>query len=115
LSVWSQPSSFDRAARRSRPWLAFLLGAVVIAKLIHVLVLSRLARIPDVRPWQMAIGLGQVGEFSFVLASIVLGRALIPPVLYSAVLAAVVVTVVISTTLVRPGHRPVPAQAATPG
>jgi monovalent cation:H+ antiporter-2, CPA2 family len=97
------------------PWLAFLLGAVVIAKVIPVLLLSRLARIPDLRPWQMAIGLGQVGEFSFVLASIVLGRALIPSALYSAVVAAVVVTIVISTTLVRLGHRPVAAQAATPG
>jgi CPA2 family monovalent cation:H+ antiporter-2 len=97
------------------PWLAFLLGAVAIAKLIPVLLLSRLARLPDVRPWQMAIGLGQVGEFSFVLASIVLGRALIPPALYSAVLAAVVATIVVSTTLVKLGHRPVPLQAATPG
>ena len=88
------------------PWLAFLLGAVVIAKVVPVLLLSRLARIPDVRSWQLAIGLGQIGEFSFVLASIVLGRALIPPALYSAVLAAVVVTIVISTTLVRLGHRP---------
>jgi hypothetical protein len=25
------------------------------------------------------VGFGQIGEFSFVLASIVLGRALIPP------------------------------------
>jgi CPA2 family monovalent cation:H+ antiporter-2 len=89
------------------PWLAFLLGAVLIAKLIPVLLLSRLARIPEVRPWQMALGLGQVGEFSFVLASIVVGRALIPPELYSAVLASVVVTIVISATLVRLGRRPV--------
>ena len=97
------------------PWLAFLLGAVLIAKVVPVLLLSRLARIPDVRSWQLAIGLGQIGEFSFVLASIVLGRALIPPALYSAVLAAVVVTIVISTTLVRLGHRPAVAHAATPG
>jgi CPA2 family monovalent cation:H+ antiporter-2 len=97
------------------PWLAFLLVAIVIAKLIPTLLLTRLARIPDVRPWQVAIGLGQIGEFSFVLASIVLGRALIPASLYSAVLAAVVVTIVISTTLVRLGHRPPQAQAATAG
>jgi predicted Kef-type K+ transport protein len=63
----------------------------------------------------MAIGLGQIGEFSFVLASIVLGRALIPASLYSAVLAAVVVTIVISTTLMRLGRRPPQAQAATAG
>jgi monovalent cation:H+ antiporter-2, CPA2 family len=97
------------------PWLAFLLGAVALAKLVPILLLSRLAKIPNVRPWQMAIGLSQVGEFSFVLASIVLGRALIPAALYNAVLAAVVVTIVISTTLVKVGHRPVPAPAAAPG
>ena len=97
------------------PWLAFLLGAVALAKLVPVLLFSRLARIPDVRHWQMAIGLGQIGEFSFVLASIVLGRALIPPTLYSALLAAVVVTIVISTTLVKVGRRPVPAPATAAG
>jgi CPA2 family monovalent cation:H+ antiporter-2 len=96
------------------PWLAFLLAAVVIAKVIPVFLLSRLARIPDVRPWQMAVGLGQIGEFSFVLASIVLGRALIPPTLFNAVLAAVVVTIAISTTLVKLGHRPVAPQAVSP-
>ena len=97
------------------PWLAFLLGAVAIAKLVPVLLFSRLARIADVRHWQVAVGLGQIGEFSFVLASIVLGRALIPPALYSALLAAVVVTIVISTTLVKVGHRPVPAPTAAAG
>lgn len=97
------------------PWLAFLLGAVALAKLVPVLLFSRLARIPDVRHWQMAVGLGQIGEFSFVLASIVLGRALIPPTLYSALLAAVVVTIVISTTLVKVGRRPVPAPATAAG
>ena len=97
------------------PWLAFLLGAVAFAKLVPVLLFSRLARIPDVRHWQMAVGLGQIGEFSFVLASIVLGRALIPPTLYSALLAAVVVTIVISTTLVKVGRRPVPAPATAAG
>jgi CPA2 family monovalent cation:H+ antiporter-2 len=97
------------------PWLAFLLVAVAVAKVLPVLLLSRLAKIPGVRPWQLAIGLGQIGEFSFVLASIVLGRALIPPALYSAVLAAVVVTIAISTTLVKVGHRQATAQAAISG
>jgi Kef-type K+ transport system membrane component KefB len=76
---------------------------------------ARRLGLPNVRPWQMAIGLSQVGEFSFVLASIVLGRALIPAALYNAVLAAVVVTIVFSTTLVKLGHRPVFAPAAAPG
>ena len=97
------------------PWLAFLLGAVALAKVVPILLLARLARIRDVRPWQMAIGLGQIGEFSFVLASIVLGRALIPASLYSAVLVAVVLTIAISTTLVKLGHAPAPAPVATSG
>jgi monovalent cation:H+ antiporter-2, CPA2 family len=97
------------------PWLAFLLGAVAIAKVIPVMLLSRLARIPAVRSWQLAIGLGQIGEFSFVLASIVLGRALIPPALYSAVLVAVVVTIAISTIVVKLGYRPVLSHSATAG
>lgn len=94
------------------PWLAFLVASVVLAKVIVVYGLSRLAQIPDVRPWQLAIGLGQIGEFSFVLASIVLGHELIPPELYNAVLVAVVLTIAVSTTLARLGHR-APVAAAT--
>jgi Kef-type K+ transport system membrane component KefB len=60
----------------------------------------------------VAIGLGQIGEFSFVLASIVLGRALIPPELYNAMLVAVVLTIAVSTTLVKLGHR-APVATAT--
>jgi len=97
------------------PWLAFLLGAIAITKMVPLYFLSRLARLPDVRPWQMAIGLGQIGEFSFVLASIVLGRELIPPTLFNAVLAAVVMTIAVATTLVKLGTRPLPTQAAAPG
>jgi hypothetical protein len=45
----------------------------------------------------------------------VLGRALIPPALYNAVLVAVVLTIAVSTTLVRFGHRPAKASLATSG
>jgi CPA2 family monovalent cation:H+ antiporter-2 len=83
------------------PWIGFLLAAVLVAKALPVYLLGRLARLPDVRPGQLAIGLGQVGEFSFVLATIVLGRALMPPELYTALLATVVLTIVASTILVR--------------
>jgi CPA2 family monovalent cation:H+ antiporter-2 len=78
-----------------------------------VFVMSRLARLPEVRPWQLAIGLGQIGEFSFVLASIALGRTLIPTELYNAVLVAVVLTIAVSTTLARLGHRPIQTTLAT--
>jgi CPA2 family monovalent cation:H+ antiporter-2 len=85
------------------PWLAFLLGAVVVLKAAVVWVLARLARLRDVRASQLAVGLGQVGEFSFVLVTLLITRDLIRPELYTAVLAAVVVSVVLSTTLVRLG------------
>jgi monovalent cation:H+ antiporter-2, CPA2 family len=107
-------SLIDPAAiPRALPWLAFLLGAVALGKVVPILLLSRLTHIPEVRPWQMSVGLGQIGEFSFVLASIVLARAVIPPELYTAMLAAVVVTIVLSTTLARLGYKAGPAPAVT--
>jgi CPA2 family monovalent cation:H+ antiporter-2 len=103
-----------RSLPAALPWLAFVLAGVLLAKAVPVLVLSRLARMPEVRAWQLAVGLGQVGEFSFVLASILAGGGLLPPALYTALLASVVVTIVVSTTLVRlgrPATRPAPATA----
>jgi len=85
------------------PWLGLLLAALVIGKLLPILVLGRLARLRGVSRWQLAIGLGQIGEFSFVLASIVLARALIPAQLFTAVLVAVVLTIAVSTVAVRLG------------
>ena len=87
------------------PWMAAVLAAVVLLKAGLVWVLARLARLPAVRSWQMAIGLGQVGEFSFVLVTLLAARNLIDTPLYTAVLAAVVVSIVLSTTLVRLGRQ----------
>jgi CPA2 family monovalent cation:H+ antiporter-2 len=99
---------------RALPWLALLLVAVGLAKLLPTLLLGRLAGLQGVRLWQLAIGLGQIGEFSFVLASIVLSRGLIPPDLYASVLAAVVATIVLSTLLVRLGGRREPEAGLAP-
>jgi CPA2 family monovalent cation:H+ antiporter-2 len=90
------------------PWIGFLVAAVVVAKALPVYLMGRLARLTEVRPAQLAIGLGQIGEFSFVLATLVLGRALVPRELYTALLATVVLTIVASTILVR--LRPVSAE-----
>ena len=92
------------------PWIAFLIAGVTIAKALPSMLLSRLARLPDVRHWQLGIGLGQVGEFSFVLASIMLTRNLIPPELFTALLATVVLTIGASAVLVRLGQRPASEQ-----
>lgn len=90
-----------KAVPAALPWLAFLLIAVVVGKQVPVFVLSRLARLQDVHRWQLAIGLGQIGEFSFVLASIVLMRALIPDQLFTAILVAVILTIAVSTVAIR--------------
>jgi predicted Kef-type K+ transport protein len=53
-----------------------------------------------------------VGEFSFVLAGILLARSLIPAELSTAMLATVVLTIAASAVLVRIGKRPVDQAAA---
>ncbi len=81
-------------------WLALLLGLLIAAKLVPVYGLARFTGLPG-RPIQVAIGLGQIGEFSFVLATIGLVHNVIPKELYAAVLASVVLTIAVSTVLVR--------------
>jgi CPA2 family monovalent cation:H+ antiporter-2 len=92
-----------RAVPAALPWIAFLIVALVVAKVLPIALLARLSRLRDVGSWRVAAGLGQVGEFSFVLASIVSARELIPPQLFTAVLVTVVLTIALSTTVVRLG------------
>jgi monovalent cation:H+ antiporter-2, CPA2 family len=82
------------------PWLALIVGLVVLAK---VLVASALARLTGLRGnhLQVGIGLGQVGEFSFVLGSTAAAAGAIGPEVYAAILGAVVVTIVGSSVVVR--------------
>ena len=89
------------AVPRALGWLAAVLGLVLVAKVAMVYGLARVLRLPEVRPWQLATGLGQVGEFSFVLGSIGVARGVVPAELYTALLAAVVVSIALSTVVVR--------------
>ena len=82
------------------PWLGLLLGLLVISKTVVAFVLARLARL-HARPAQLAVGLSQIGEFSFVLASILLVGGAIRADLHAAILATVVVSIAASTVLVR--------------
>jgi CPA2 family monovalent cation:H+ antiporter-2 len=88
------------ALSRGLGWVAFMLVLIVVAKVVVAYLLARLARL-RARPVQLAIGLGQVGEFSFVLASVGLAAGVVPRELYAAVLASVAITIVASTVLVR--------------
>ena len=105
-------SLIDPAALgRGAGWLALLLGLVAVAKSAVVAILARAARM-QADPAQLGIGLGQVGEFSFVLASAATALGLIATDIYAAVLGSVVVSIAASTVLVRRvGRRAGPAAA----
>jgi CPA2 family monovalent cation:H+ antiporter-2 len=95
------------ALQRGLPWLALILALLVLAKVGVAYLLARRARLPS-RPLQLATGLGQIGEFSFVLASAGAAVKIIPVELYAALLASVAVSIVGSTVGVRlVGRRPV--------
>lgn len=85
---------------RGAGWLALLLALVIVAKLGVAWLLARVARLP-VRPLQLAMGLSQVGEFSFVLGSAGLAAGLLTEDVYAALLASVGITIVASTVAVR--------------
>jgi CPA2 family monovalent cation:H+ antiporter-2 len=87
------------------PWLAAVLGLLVFGKMAVIYVLARVLRL-DAQPAQLAIGLGQIGEFSFVLASVGLAAGVIDPILYTAILAGVALSIAVSTVAVRYVTRP---------
>jgi CPA2 family monovalent cation:H+ antiporter-2 len=82
------------------PWLATLLALVVLAKVVVAYLLAR-AAVPAARPLQLAVGLGQMGEFSFVLASALVAAGTIPSELYVALVTAVAITIGVSAVVVR--------------
>ncbi len=81
-------------------WLALFLVLIVVAKVAVVYGLARAARLPA-RPLQLAIGLGQIGEFSFVLGSAAVAADAITNEAYVALVAAVALSIAVSTVVVR--------------
>jgi CPA2 family monovalent cation:H+ antiporter-2 len=86
--------------RNGLGWLVLIVGLVVVAKVLVAMVLARLGRLRG-QPVQIGIGLGQVGEFSFVLGSTAVAAGAIGIEVYEAILGAVVVTIIGSSVLVR--------------
>jgi CPA2 family monovalent cation:H+ antiporter-2 len=82
------------------PLAAVLVVLLVVAKVAVAWVLARLARL-DARPAQLAVGLGQLGEFGYVLAGIAVGAGVLAGYEFEAVLCAIVVTIAGSAVLVR--------------
>jgi len=90
------------------PWLAVVLALLVFGKVAVIYLLARVLGL-NAHSGQLAIGLGQIGEFSFVLASVGLAAGVIDPILYTAILAAVALSIAVSTVAVRYVRRPAPA------
>ena len=106
------------ALRDGLNWLVLFLALIVAAKVAVAYVLARLARLP-VRPVQLAVGLGQIGEFSFVLGSAAAAAGAITHERYVALVAAVAISIAISTVVVRlvgpASVRPEPQPGPAPG
>ena len=103
------------ALGRGLGWLALSLGLVVVAKSLVIFGLARIARLPA-HDGQLAVGLGQIGEFGFVLATVAVARGVLPGEVYAALLAAVALSIGASSVAVRVIRRPLPAvPVALPG
>ncbi|HET7181391.1 MAG TPA: cation:proton antiporter [Candidatus Limnocylindrales bacterium] len=92
-------------------WLALCLGLVAVAKSGVIFTLARVSKLPA-NPGQLAVGLGQVGEFGFVLATVAVTRGVLPPAVYAALLAAVAISIAVSSISVRYVRRASPVVAS---
>jgi len=101
LGTLVDPSTLSRAL----PLALLFIGLVAGAKVLPAWIEARFGGVPG-RPLQLAIGLGQVGEFSYVLAALALGAGMISAEVQAALIAAVVVTIAASSVLVRMFPKP---------
>lgn len=83
--------------------LPFAAGLMVMMLVFKTLPIALLAKFTGLkaRPRQLAIGLSQMGEFSFVLGTAALARGALTDAQFVAILVAVLVTIVGSTIMVR--------------
>lgn len=81
------------------PALGLVIGLVVVAKVGVNYLLARVGGLP--RPLQLAVGLGQVGEFSFVIVSVGVGAGVVSADWFAATLGAVVLTIAGSAVVAR--------------
>jgi CPA2 family monovalent cation:H+ antiporter-2 len=89
-----------RTIQGALPWLLLFLGLVVAGKVLVVWALARIGGLAG-RSLQLAVGLGQVGEFSYVLGALALSAGLISKQVSAGLIGAVVVSIAASSVLVR--------------
>lgn len=79
--------------------LTFLI--IVLAKSIAALVITKLFRQPREVSYAVALGLAQIGEFSFILGGVGLSKGLITQELFNLILAGAMLSIVINPFLFR--------------
>lgn len=82
-------------------WLAYVAVGLALAKGAVIVALARAARLADVRPVQLGVGLCQMGEFSFAIAVIARDRGALPDPVATAVLVALVASMAVTPVLAR--------------
>jgi CPA2 family monovalent cation:H+ antiporter-2 len=82
------------------PWMLLFLGLVIGGKVLVVWGLAKIGGLTG-RKLQLAVGLGQVGEFSYVLGALALSAGLISKQVSAGLIGAVVVSIAASSVLVR--------------
>jgi CPA2 family monovalent cation:H+ antiporter-2 len=90
-----------KAIPASLTWFGVVIALVLLLKGGTIFAVARRVRLPEVTSWQLAAGLAQIGEFSFVLASVGAARGWITPHVYTAILGAVVASIATVTIAVR--------------
>ncbi len=109
---------FDPGVILREPWaLAALVGVIVIGKAALAYGLMRLFNQPPHAAMLAAVGLAQIGEFSFVLAGLGLDLGVMSRETYNVVLAAALISIALNPFLVRwapiaTAPKPAPAAAA---
>ena len=88
------------ALGRGLGWLALFMFLILVAKVLPAYLLVRFGRVAA-RPRQTAVGLGQIGEFSFVLASALVAAGSLADEVYAALLASLALSIGGSSVLVR--------------
>jgi CPA2 family monovalent cation:H+ antiporter-2 len=86
------------------PFAAILLAMMLGLKTLPAYFFARIGKIGDSYS-QLAIGLSQVGEFSFVLGSTALAAGVLEQEQFTAMLLAVIASIIISTLAVRRSSR----------
>ncbi len=95
-----EPSQVSKAL----PFAMLVLILLIMLKTVPVAIFARVGKL-KVKKFQFAVGMSQVGEFSFVLGSLAYSEGALTRTQFTGVLLAVVISIICSTLLVRKAPR----------